>query len=283
MYKHHHRRKKNNRTGLKVIILVSVLALGIVGFLSAEFYHSRSRSAAAKGDTDEPLSVSVPPPSVMAPTAPAISAMEPPFPSKHDYILPAISNGLAPVISRIPTKEPVVFLGIDDGVYKQPFELQLMQDNHIKASLFLANRFIRDDPNFFQPFIQEGSLIEDHTLDHKLLSSLGYDQQRQEICDMADLEQQEFGRRPVLFRPPGGSYNTDTQRAAADCGMKAVVLWIAKANGGSMQFQIGHQLRAGDIVLMHFRPEFRQDMQAFMDAEGSAGLHTELLEEWINP
>lgn len=83
------------------------------------------------------------------------------------------------------------------------------------------------------------------------------------------------------MRPPGGNYNKDTPRAAAACGMKAVVQWIAKANGGSMQYQIGHGLRAGDIVLMHFRPEFKSDMQAFLDAEKAAGLHTELLEDWL--
>lgn len=203
--------------------------------------------------------------------------------SPHDYTIPPISNGLAPVLSKIPTKEKVVFLGIDDGANKQPFELQLMKDNAIHASLFLANRFIHDNPSFFTDFIPEGSLIEDHTVDHKLLSLLSYDEQKQEICGEADLQLQQFGRRPIIFRPPGGDYNQDTQRAAAACGMQAVVLWIAKANGGAMQYQIGHGLQPGDIVLMHFRPEFAKDMQAFLDAEKAAGLHTELLEDWLPP
>jgi hypothetical protein len=63
--------------------------------------------------------------------------------------------------------------------------------------------------------------------------------------------------------------------------MKAVVTWIAKANGGSMQYQIGNGLRPGDIVLMHFRPEFKQDLQAFINAQDAAGLHTELLEDLV--
>lgn len=202
---------------------------------------------------------------------------------KPDYLIPAVANGQAPVISRLPTKEPVVFLGIDDGQNKQDFEVQLLAQNNIKASLFLANRFIKDNPDFFKPIVANGSLVEDHTVDHKLLTNLTYDQQKQEICDQATLEQQEFGRRPVIFRPPGGSYNADTTRAAAVCGMRAVVLWIAKANGGSMQYQIGHSLRPGDIVLMHFRPEFKSDLQAFVDAAKAAGLHTELLEDWLSP
>ncbi|HSW77492.1 MAG TPA: polysaccharide deacetylase family protein [Candidatus Chromulinivoraceae bacterium] len=204
-----------------------------------------------------------------------------PVPVVHDVLIPPVVNGYAPVISRIDTKEPVVFLGIDDGANKQAFELQMMKDNNIKASLFLADSFIHSNPGFFKDFMGEGSLIEDHTVDHKDLALMSYESQKQEICDQADKELQYYGRRPIIMRPPGGNYNKDTPRAAAACGMKAVVQWIAKANGGSMQYQIGHGLRAGDIVLMHFRPEFKSDMQSFLDAEKAAGLHTELLEDWL--
>jgi len=207
-------------------------------------------------------------------------------PAKVDVIrdasIPPIIGGLAPVISTIPTNEPVVFLGIDDGATKLQSDVTLMQQNNIKASLFLANVFIKDNPQFFEQFQPEGSVIEDHTLNHPIpFNQLSYSQQVSEICGQADLEQQEFGKRPILFRPPGGAYDTDTQRAAAICGMKAVVLWIAKANGGSMQYQVGNSLHPGDIVLMHFRPEFQADLQAFINAQNAAGLHTELLENWV--
>ncbi len=198
-----------------------------------------------------------------------------------DYSIPPISNGLAPLLTTIPTTQPVVFLGIDDGQDKLPTDLSIMKYNHIKASLFLANHLIEDNPNFFKGFITAGSYVEDHSVNHVQMSKLSYTQQRQEICNEADLQARQFGRRPTLFRPPYGDYNSNTRRAAADCGMKAVVLWIAKANGGSMQYQVGNRLRPGDIVLMHFRPEFAQDMQAFVDAEKAAGLHTVLLEDWI--
>ena len=202
--------------------------------------------------------------------------------AEPDARIPAVKNGIAPVISTVPTNKPVVFLGIDDGANKQQFEFSIMKTNNIKASLFLAQRFILDNPSFFNQFSDEGSLIEDHTLDHNVpFSSLTYDQQLHQICGQADYEEHVYGRRPILFRPPGGSYNEDTQRAAAACGMKAVVLWIAKANGGSMQYQVGHVLRPGDIVLMHFRPEFQSDMEAFIAAQDAAGLHTELLEDWL--
>lgn len=199
----------------------------------------------------------------------------------QDVSVPPVINGLAPLIINIPTTQKVVFLGIDDGAYKQPFEISLLRQNHVKASLFLSNLFIKDKPDFFTGFIPNGSLIENHSVNHRMLSRLTYAEQKREICDEADLQQQQFGRRPILFRPPGGDYNQNTQRAAAACGMKAVVLWISKANGGSMQYQVGSKLQPGDIVLMHFRPEFAKDFQAFVEAEKAAGLHTELLEDWL--
>jgi peptidoglycan/xylan/chitin deacetylase (PgdA/CDA1 family) len=199
---------------------------------------------------------------------------------KPDAYIPPVENGLAPVLSTIDTKQPVVFLGIDDGAYKKPEVVTLLRQYHIKATLFLADAFIASDPKFFTQI--DNAVIEDHTLSHDLNMAkkpLAY--QQQEICSMADKEKQYYGRRPILFRPPGGAYSRATLQAAANCGMRAVVNWIAKANGGSMQYQIGNKLRPGDIVLMHFRPEFKQDLEAFVAAETAAGLHTELLEDWI--
>lgn len=198
-----------------------------------------------------------------------------------DVYIPSIKDGLAPAIRRLETSQNVVFLGIDDGAYKDPSVIEIMKKNKIRASIFLADRFITDNRDFFKDLVPLGSKIENHTLHHKLLSQLSYEEQKDEICGMADLEEKVYGQRPILFRPPGGDYNTDTQRAAAACGMKAVVLWIAKANGGSMQYQGEKKLHKGDIVLMHFRPEFEQDMQAFVEAQNAAGLRTVLLDKWL--
>lgn len=203
------------------------------------------------------------------------------LPIVPDYEIPPIKNGLAPVLIRIPTKQPVVFLGIDDGVHRDPSQLRLMQMYKIKASLFLTESAIHKDSKFFKPFINAGSLVENHTVHHELMSKLTYGQQKREICKEADKQAKQYGRRPVLFRPPGGDYNLATRRAAAACGMKAVVNWVAKANGGSMQYQVGDHLRPGDIVLMHFRPEFKDDMEAFVKARDDAGLQTDLLENWL--
>lgn len=278
-YSFHEGKKRSYRRPIAGFILLACLSMCVVvayTIMHASVSAQSQSSVAQSGDTDEPLH-----PAAIPTSMPAASTTSATTNSEHDATIPPVTNGLAPVITTISTKEPVVFLGIDDGANKQPFELELMKTNHVKASLFLAARFIMDNPGFFKDFIPVGSIIEDHTIHHKLLAQLSYDEQKQEICGQANWEAQEYGRRPILLRPPGGDFNKDTQRAAAACGMKAVVMWIAKANGGSMQYQVGHSLRPGDIVLMHFRPEFQKDMGAFLQAQNAAGLHTELLEDWL--
>ena len=243
----------------------------------AIIFKPTTRVNKVKSATPQPLPATVAEP-LLLPKATAAIILPPIF---HDAAIPSVKYGLAPLIINVATTQKVVFLGIDDGSNKEQSEIDLLAQQNVHASLFLADLFVGNKSDFFKGFIPTGSLIENHTLNHRQMSHLSYDQQVREICGMADLEEQQFGRRPVLFRPPFGDYNRNTQRAAATCGMKAVVLWVAKANGGSMQYQVGNSLHPGDIVLMHFRPEFAQDLKAFVEAQNAAGLHTELLEDWL--
>ncbi len=255
----------------------ALAALGVLGVLiiltvGALYYQRIGDVSPAQ---TPPVAVTPPKTVAPAPASPPKPTVAPP-----DYKIPPSVNGLAPVISTLDTKQNVVFLGIDDGAFKDPTVVSLMRQHHIKASLFLSKLFIAGNPDFFKQLTAEGSVVEDHTLSHNLrmVDTLSYQAQKDEICGMADYEEKIYGRRPTLYRPPGGAYSETMRRAAYDCGMKAIVTWIAKANGGAMQYQIGNKLRPGDIVLMHFRPEFAQDMAAFIAAQDAAGLHTELLE-----
>lgn len=270
------RRAQKRRRALLISSAVCIVAGAAIvgGYL---YYQTKKPPTATIAANTSAPKQAAPAPSLAEPTQPAVVPQKP----VHDATIPPVVNGVAPVISHIETKQPVVFLSIDDGANKQPFELQLLKENNVKATLFLADSFIRSNPGFFTDFTTAGFLIEDHTVDHKNLAAMSLAEQKQEICTMADKLQQYYGRRPILMRPPGGAYNVNTPKAAAACGMKAVVQWIAKANGGSMQYQIGHSLRPGDIVLMHFRPEFKADLTAFLNAQNAAGLHTELLEDWL--
>ncbi|XAS67055.1 polysaccharide deacetylase family protein [Micrococcaceae bacterium Sec5.7] len=187
------------------------------------------------------------------------------------------------MITRVQTKHPVVFLTIDDGITKTPEMAALMTKFDYPATIFLTRNFVQGNPGFFKEFQAQGSLIENHTVSHNvnMVQQFGYDQQLAEITGMQDYALQQYGRRPTLFRPPGGAYSNLMLKAVADAGLKAVITWEAKANAGHMDYQVGSSLRPGDIVLMHFRPEFAADLAAFRKAQLAAGLEVVLLEDFL--
>jgi peptidoglycan/xylan/chitin deacetylase (PgdA/CDA1 family) len=212
----------------------------------------------------------------------------PPDPGRLVYapdVAPAqVTGNEAPVIYKVPTKQPVVFLTIDDGVVRDPEAAAKMRESNVPASLFLTQQYVNHSPGYFSNMAEQtGSAIENHTVSHKDLTLYGYEDQKSQICPASDHYADVYGKRPRLFRPPYGMYNQDTARATAACGMKAVVLWSALVEDGAMHYQIGDHLRAGDIVLMHFTPSFQQDLKAFVEASKTAGLHPQLLEGWLAP
>lgn len=215
------------------------------------------------------------------------AAAVPDVAAEPERIIPDVNvlvpqNGMVPAITSIKTTKPVVFLTIDDGMIKDPAVMNFMEEHHLLASLFLNDSAIANDYQFFQTLQAQGNRIENHTVNHPDLTKLSYLQQKHEICDNADTFAAVFGKRPTLFRPPFGAYNDATRRAAADCGMTALVSWHAKVNNGSAQYQQGDKLQAGDIVLMHFRKEVITDVTAYYKATKKAGLTTVLLENWVN-
>lgn len=275
----------------------------VVGAFGASLLAGLTACSPGTGTTPElPPSAGATPPAVPAangamgaggevPTSPVTSGATPaPTATKRirrsfipDYQLPPVVGGLAPVITKIETKHPVVFLTIDDGNIKSPESIRLMAEYDYPASLFLTRDTIADNPAFFKAFHAQGSLVENHTVSHNInmVRQWGYQQQLNDIAGMQEYALQHYGRKPTLFRPPGGAYSTLMRQAVAAAGMKAIVTWEAKANAGKMDYQVGNSLRPGDIVLMHFRAEFAADLAAFRAAQLAAGLEVVLLEDFL--
>ncbi|HUP26165.1 MAG TPA: polysaccharide deacetylase family protein [Candidatus Limnocylindrales bacterium] len=187
----------------------------------------------------------------------------------------------APVVSKIDTKQPVVFLSLDDGQQKDDRAVDFLKQRQWPVTLFLTDKYASENYNYFKKIEQNGASIQNHTLSHVFLNDLTYNQQKSEICGASDKANQVYGKRPTLLRPPGGFYDNNTQLAAYECGIGAVVMWSAKVDGGNVQFQQGDHLVPGDIVLMHFRPKIMEDLAAFEAEIIKQGLYVARLEDWI--
>lgn len=187
--------------------------------------------------------------------APAPPAVKPRITTRKGF--ETDGEGLPPVFTTVPTKQKVVFLTIDDGAEKDPALLRMMSELKLPYSAFLSDYLVKEDYGYFRRMqtSQPGGIgLYNHTLHHRYLPGLDYDDQKREICGMQDVIQKQFGKRPALFRPPYGNYNEDTLRAAKSCGVKAVPLWASEAFPDHMEWrEWDRDLHPGDIILTHFR------------------------------
>ncbi|MET9734678.1 polysaccharide deacetylase family protein [Streptomyces sp. NPDC006458] len=140
---------------------------------------------------------------------------------------PAAPGALPPVVDRVPTRDRVVFLTYDDGAERDPLFVDLVRELRLPVSLFLTDSVVGPGYAHFARLRAVGAGVQNHTLDHTYLRGLPYAGQRAAICGQQDKLRARFGLRPRLFRPPHGAYDTTTLRAAADCGIAAVVRWSA--------------------------------------------------------
>ncbi|MFC6405670.1 polysaccharide deacetylase family protein [Planobispora longispora] len=197
--------------------------------------------------------------------------------------VPRPADGLPPVISSIPTKRKVVFLTIDDGWEQDPGFVRQVRDDRIPIAAFVTRDAVEArgaaDPtaqggkylgagewDYVRELREAGATVENHTLTHPDLHTLGYEGQRAEICGASRLIRRQVGTTPWLLRPPFGNHNTPTRRAAKACGIKALLLWTATVQpGGKIAYQVpDKKLRPGDVLLLHFRPNLSRDFRVLV-------------------
>ncbi|MEU1184307.1 polysaccharide deacetylase family protein [Streptomyces sp. NPDC005820] len=178
----------------------------------------------------------------------------PPAPPAVKPVKLRADGGRVPVISEIPTREKIVFLTFDDGTEKDPQFVTMMRELRIPFTMFLTDAAIRADYGYFKKLQALGNGVQNHTLTHPDLRTLGASAQKQEICGQQSRLKDEYGTTPRLLRPPYGNWNEDTRAAAASCGLEAIVLWRESMQIKNMQYQSpSRKLQPGDIILAHFR------------------------------
>ncbi|MEV6859470.1 polysaccharide deacetylase family protein [Streptosporangium subroseum] len=214
--------------------------------------------------------------------------------------IPRPGDGLPPVISSIPTKRKVVFLTIDDGWEQDPGFVAQVRNQRIPIAAFVMRDAVEArgaiDPTaqggrflgagkwgYVRDLRDAGATIENHTLTHPNLPTLGYEQQKAEICGSSKLIRKHMGTQPNLFRPPFGSLNSLTRKAAKSCGIDALLLWTATVQpGGKIAYQVpDKKLRPGDVLLLHFRPNLSRDFRILVNKIKRRGFELGNLEAYL--
>jgi peptidoglycan/xylan/chitin deacetylase (PgdA/CDA1 family) len=188
--------------------------------------------------------------------------------------------GLAPVVSRVPTTDRVIFLTIDDGIWRVPGALEKLHELGIPFTSFLTLPYAREDQGYWKRSLELGGRIESHTTNHPDLKKVSPSRATLEVCSTRQPFLEMFGQQQLLFRPPYGNVTETVRRAAAGCGFRAVVLWKGSLNNGVLALQDG-RLTPGDIILMHYRPQAFADIQAVALTAAAQGFKFGLLEDYL--
>ncbi|GAA0631975.1 polysaccharide deacetylase family protein [Streptomyces thermocarboxydovorans] len=196
---------------------------------------------------------------------------------------------LPPVVDRVRTTDRVVFLTYDDGAERDPRLIGLVRERRLPVSLFLTDSVVGPGYAHFARLRAVGASLQNHTLDHTALRGLPYAGQRAEICGQQRKLTSRFGVRPRLFRPPYGTYDATTLRAAADCGITAVVLWRVSLDGnGELTYAEGpKELKPGDIVSVPSADlpslSLADRTRRLLEEAGRRGLRVARLEDYLFP
>jgi peptidoglycan/xylan/chitin deacetylase (PgdA/CDA1 family) len=213
-------------------------------------------------------------------------------PKPGSWTMPApATNGLPPVINHIETQDRVVFLTIDDGYTYDSEFVNLVRKEKVPILTFLTSTYIKGQGQYFWAMRNAGSQMENHTVSHPNMATLGAEAQKKQICDSSTEIEKQYGRRPEIFRPPFGSFNQTTLQVAKECGIKSVLLWSAEFYNGTSGPGVGRDgfargdggkgFKPGDIILMHYRKGLAHQFQMILGWIRQAGFRPAAVENYL--
>jgi peptidoglycan/xylan/chitin deacetylase (PgdA/CDA1 family) len=177
--------------------------------------------------------------------------------------------------------DQVVFVTIDDGFFRDPRVIAFIAAHRWPVSAFVIDRVAQTAPAWVKALLGAGATLEDHTYSHPQLPTVSYAEQQAQICRPTIDYPRLFAVHPMLFRPPYGSYDDATRRAATACGFGTVIEWTATLFNGVLKIAFRRPVRAGDIILMHFVHSLYHDLQLLAAILAHGNLHVGRLETYV--
>lgn len=161
-----------------------------------------------------------------------------------------------------PTKVPkAIALTFDDGPWPGTTLriLKILKKAKVSATFFVVGYLAERYPGLIHAEQAAGMHIQNHSWQHDTdpsfadLSPGKIENEMVRVNDIID----RTGPRPVVFRPPGGSWDNQVREIAASLGMR-IVLWdvdtkdfVSSRKPKQIVKSVLSQVRAGSIILMH--------------------------------
>lgn len=156
------------------------------------------------------------------------------------------------------TKIKEIALTFDDGPTEfTPKFLDVLKENHIKATFFCIGKQIEKYPDTFKRIISEGHTIGNHTYSHSNKTGfLPASKMVEEIKKCDDVMLKTGNLRTHLYRPPFGVTNPNIAKAIRQTGKKSIG-WNVRSldtiteDENRIYRKVTKGLKPGSIILLH--------------------------------
>ncbi len=193
------------------------------------------------------------------------------------------ASSMLPVIYRVNTDDPVVFLTVDDGIVRSRDARDWVRRKKIPVTSFVTLNVADGHLGYFGRMSAYGS-VQNHTVNHPAFDTYGADL-RTQICPVQDRLTERFGTRPWMLRPPygAGARLARVHAAASSCGIQHIVMWDAVVDRGRLSTWNGQRLSRGSIILLHYGPNLKSELRLAVRAARAQGLKVAALKDYLRP
>ncbi|NBD24186.1 polysaccharide deacetylase family protein [Paenibacillus glycinis] len=165
------------------------------------------------------------------------------------------------IIWELPLERKELALTFDDGPDPGTTVqiLDLLKQYHAKATFFVIGYRVEEYPDIVKREVAEGHEVANHTFNHVFFTrGVKSDTIRREIARTDRALVELTGKKPFLFRPPGGYYSDAMLDVAGKLGY-TTVLWSWHQDTEDWRSpgvrhivnKVLKNARNGDIVLLH--------------------------------
>lgn len=159
-------------------------------------------------------------------------------------------------VNQVSHKKSVV-LSFDDGPSRVlPRILDILKQEAVPALFFWQSRLLYP-ARPWQRIMDEGHVIGTHSMKHRNLVQLSYEEQYLDIKDSVAHIEGIIGTPVNYFRPPYGNFDSNTLKAATALGLTTILWriasmdWELKDDPDQIIRYVADNLEDGAIILLH--------------------------------
>ncbi len=198
---------------------------------------------------------------------------------------PLASAQALPVTYRVDTKDPVVFITIDDGIITSSAGLAYVEKHRIPITSFLTSSQVTDSKvRYFERISKWGS-VQNHTTSHASLATRDAGLIKSQVCPVQVDFRRTFGTKPWMLRPPYGAGPDGhvLHDVVRRCNITDIVMWDTVVEQGRISYRFGDGLKPGSVILLHYSANLAADLKVAVTAARARGLKPANLAEYLTP